>query len=112
MGLAPWPGTRFASETFVGTPAAGPIGGFFVRGAGKQLVGVRARIATGACRLKVRRTTAAGAVSEPAKEVQVTPAVGETALSVALADRDLLELVCESAEAPGLLYCTYFLRTP
>ena len=104
---------RIESHTFVITPTAATLGGFFVRvasGETVKLIGIRSKVSTGSWKYKVKRTTSGGSTSEPTKEKEVKTEVTEVEPGTELTDKDLLELIGESISSPGLSYVTFFIE--
>jgi hypothetical protein len=105
-------------ETFTfnhSAPAAAVVGGFFIRvptGFTRKLLGIRISTVSGSCKVKLKRTTSAGATTEPLKEKEAkTEATEHAPSSETLADKDRLLLEVESVSSPTFLIVSVMIET-
>ncbi len=105
---------RIESHTFsIAAPTAAKLGGFFIQlasGEAANLKGVRYKTDSGTCKLKVKRTTAAGATSEVFKEKEAKTEAQEQAPGTELASNDYLSLEVESVSSPTFLVATFLVE--
>jgi hypothetical protein len=104
---------RIIEYPIVIVPTVTTLAGFFIRAAAGEtlkLIGVRHKLASGTCKWKIKRTTSAGSSSEPLKEKESKSEAQETTSEQELADKDLIEFICESVSSPGLGYFTVLIE--
>ena len=106
--------SRIESHTFsVAAPTAAKLGGFFIQlatGEAAVLKGVRYKTDSGTCKIKVKRTTSAGATTEPFKEKEAKSEAQEQTPGTELATNDYLSPEVESIATPTFLVVTFFIE--